>query len=691
MSLIINNDDEDEFVEKQMLNQLSQENYSPVRLRSFINHYGTVRPRISTKNRLKNHFNKFYNTLNCLYIINLLFDRIPIIRCLKEYNLRKNLFADIMSGMTVAILHIPQGMAYGMLTTLPPIHGLYVSFFPVLLYMIFGTCPHLSIGTFAVISLMTAQAISGTPLQSFNIINNQSYVASNIYDEIIINEKVGIATTLAFLVGLIQLILSFLRLGFLTVYLTEPFISGFTTGVAIHVFSAQLPSIFGIKSPRGIQGAFKLPRFYFKLIGSIIQNINWISTVIALTSIIVLFTAKQLNDRYKSIIRIVIPSELILIIIGTLISHFTQIHNFHGVSVVGPIKQGLPSPTPPPLQQISYLIMPAATIAMVSLCISISMGKMFSRKHNYKVSSNQELLAYGISNVVSSFFQCYPSSGSLTRSIVQEGSGCKTQLVGGFSCIVLGIVIIALTPLFYSLPMGCLAAIVIVNMKGLLSQIKDFFFYYRISVLECILWIVTFMTVILFEVDIGLYAGLCTSFLINTIRTQKPHFVVLGQINDTEIYKNVKLFPVAHQYDNIKILRFDESLYACNSPFFKRKFYELIGIQLRQEPLISYKKQNLNKIENIKYNYVILDCSPFNFIDTVGVKLLIEIYNDLKKRNIQLYLSECRYGVRRTLELMNFYGKTAPNIIYITTHYAVMSIRTESDNDLPKMTIATQI
>ncbi|CAF4358084.1 unnamed protein product, partial [Adineta steineri] len=146
----------------------------------------------------------------------------------------------------------------------------------------------------------------------FNIINNQSYVASNIYDEIIINEKVGIATTLAFLVGLIQLILSFLRLGFLTVYLTEPFISGFTTGVAIHVFSAQLPSIFGIKSPRGIQGAFKLPRFYFKLIGSIIQNINWISTVIALTSIIVLFTAKQLNDRYKSIIRIVIPSELIL-------------------------------------------------------------------------------------------------------------------------------------------------------------------------------------------------------------------------------------------------------------------------------------------------------------------------------------------------------------------------------------------
>ncbi|CAF2617941.1 unnamed protein product [Rotaria sp. Silwood2] len=236
----------------------------------------------------------------------------------------------------------------------------------------------------------------------------------------------------------------------------------------------------------------------------------------------------------------------------------------------------------------------------------------------------------------------------MSRSAVQEGSGCKTQLVNGFSCLVLGIVIVALTPLFQSLPMACLAAIIIVNLRGLLFQIKDFFFYYRISIMECLLWFITFLTILLFEVDIGLYVGLGTSFLINTIRTQMPRFAVLGQIDNTELYKNVKVFPVARQFANIKILRFDESLYACNTPFFKRKFYELIGIQLRQDPLISYDIQNLNQNDGIQYKYVILDCSPFNFIDTVGVKLLIEIYNDLKKRDIQLYLSECRCKLTKT-------------------------------------------
>ncbi|CAF1059628.1 unnamed protein product [Rotaria sordida] len=637
-------------VEGRILNRQLQGSYNRFHLQSFIDQYGIIKSRTPTINRIKNHLNKFYNTLSCISIINALLDRIPIIRCLKEYKIRKYLFGDIIAGITVAIMHIPQGMAYGILTTLPPVYGLYVSFFPVLLYMVFGTCPHLSLGTFAITSLMTGQVIDGASLQSLNVINNQSYIPSNISDAIVISEKVGLATTLAFVVGIIQLILSVFRLGFLTVYLTEPFISGFMAGAAVHVFSSQIPSVFGVKSP-----------------------------------------PKHLNDRYKSTLRIVIPSELILIVIDTIISHFTKFHNRHGVSVVGPIKQGLPAPISPPFKQISYLVVHAVPIAMVTLCISISMAKMFSRKHNYKVSSNQELLAYGISNTISSFFQCFPSGSSMSRSAVQEGSGCQTQLVGGFSCLVLGIVLVALTPLFQSLPMACLAAIIIVNLKGLLFQIKDFFFYYRISIMECLLWLITFVTVILFEVDIGLYVGLGASFLINTIRTQRPRFTVLGQIDNTEIYKNVKLFPIARQFVNIKILRFDESLYACNAPFFKQKFYELIGIQLRQEPLIPYEMQNLNKNEGIQYKYVVLECSPFNFIDTVGVKVLIEIYNDLKKRGIQLYLSECRYGVRHTFELMNFCEKTAPNIIYVTTHDAVMFIRAQSNNDLLRLIAAARI
>ncbi|UJR16211.1 hypothetical protein I4U23_003121 [Adineta vaga] len=674
-----NDDDDEEKHQATILDEFIPKSHS---FQSFANHYGVCEEHLSRTDQFKQYLQKHYGSLSFLCCLNAFLERIPLIRCLKDYNVRKNLYGDIMAGIIVAIMHIPQGMAYGVLTTLPPVHGLYVSFYPIIVYMIFGTCPHLSIGTFAVISLMVAQAIEGVINSPLRMMNNSTEISSNQSMSLLTDEKISIATTLALLVGLIQILLFLLRLGFLSVYLTEPFISGFTSGSAIHVLTSQLPAIFGVKSPRGIQGPFKIPKFYIKLISIIIHRINWVSTAIGISSVVILYIAKYLNERFKSKIRIVLPMELILLIIGTILSHFTHLHSKYDISIVGNIKSGLPPPTLPSFNNANQLIVPAITIAAVSFSISISMAKMFSRKHGYRVSSNQELLAYGMSNVVSSFFQCYPNAGSLSRSVVQEGSGGKTLLIGGFSSIILAAVIMALTPLFRSLPMTCLAAIIIVNLKGLLFQIKDLIFYFRISLLECILWTMTFVSVVLFDVDIGLYVGICTSFIINTVRTQKPRFVTLGQVDSTEIYKNIIYFPSAHQYSHIKILRFDESLYACNALFFKRKFYELIDIHMTQPPIIPYGNNTDNHKHKSLYKYVILDCAPFNYIDTVGVKLLVDIFNDLQKRDIVFYLSECRFEIRHTFDAMKFYEKIGFHKIYVTTHDAVETARNALKNEL---------
>ncbi|CAF4075187.1 unnamed protein product [Rotaria magnacalcarata] len=513
------------------------------------------------------------------------------------------------------------GIAYGVLAGLSASNGLYVSFFPVIIYMIFGTCPHLSIGTFAIVSLLTAKAINGVSLPSLNSTTNESIIEANFSyisnvssDALLINEKVGIATTLAFFVGVIQLILWLFRLGFITTYMTEPFISGLNVGAAVQVFSSQIPAAFGVPNPSDIQGFLKLPKFYVRVIGSIFKSINWISTAIAFTSIIILLVVKALNDRYKKKIRITIPTELVL-----------------------------------------------------------------------------ELLAYGLGNVVSSFFQCYPSSGSLSRSMVQGESGGTTSLIGGFSSVILAVVILALAPLLESLPMACLAGIIIVNLKGLLLKVSDFMYYYRINIMEAILWLVTFLTVILSDVDIGVYVGIAISFLMNTIRTQRPRFVVLGRVGDTAFYKSIKVFPSAEQHVNIKVLRFDGSLYACNAPFFKRKFYELIDIRLGQRPLISFRIPETVEIQDSADKYVVLDCSPMNFVDSVGVKLLIEIYKDMKKRNIHLYLSECRYDVRYTLDSMKFYEHTDGCIIYVSTSDAVIAILAEIQNKSTVETISQAV
>ncbi|CAF2119309.1 unnamed protein product, partial [Rotaria magnacalcarata] len=668
------------------------------RMQSLIDEYGVLPPRKSPVRRLRDYAKKYWHNLNSADVANSFLESIPLIRCLKEYKIRKYLIGDILAGITVAIMHIPQGIAYGVLAGLSASNGLYVSFFPVIIYMIFGTCPHLSIGTFAIVSLLTAKAINGVSLPSLNSTTNESIIEANFSyisnvssDALLINEKVGIATTLAFFVGVIQLILWLFRLGFITTYMTEPFISGLNVGAAVQVFSSQIPAAFGVPNPSDIQGFLKLPKFYVRVIGSIFKSINWISTAIAFTSIIILLVVKALNDRYKKKIRITIPTELVLVIFGTLISYLAKLHDQHGVTIVGTVKRGLPAPTAPAFTNVSSLLLPAITITIVSLCLNISVAKMFARKYDYKVRSNQELLAYGLGNVVSSFFQCYPSSGSLSRSMVQGESGGTTSLIGGFSSVILAVVILALAPLLESLPMACLAGIIIVNLKGLLLKVSDFMYYYRINIMEAILWLVTFLTVILSDVDIGVYVGIAISFLMNTIRTQRPRFVVLGRVGDTAFYKSIKVFPSAEQHVNIKVLRFDGSLYACNAPFFKRKFYELIDIRLGQRPLISFRIPETVEIQDSADKYVVLDCSPMNFVDSVGVKLLIEIYKDMKKRNIHLYLSECRYDVRYTLDSMKFYEHTDGCIIYVSTSDAVIAILAEIQNKSTVETISQAV
>ncbi|CAF4405357.1 unnamed protein product [Rotaria magnacalcarata] len=453
----------------------------------------------------------------------------PIIRCIKNYKIRQYLVPDISSGVTVAIMPIPQGIAYGVLAGLSPTYG-----------------------AFAIISLMIAKALDGIPLDW--VIANSNYNASdsnfsnmsssvNATADEILAQKTDLATTLAFFVELIQanyekFHLWVIRVGFITSYMSEPFISGFNTGAAIQVFSNQVPPFFGVDSARDIQGAFKLPRFYVRVIGSIFREINWVTTAVGAASMVFMYVVKRLNERCKAKVRILIPTELIVVIIGALVSYHLKLNEKDNVAILGTMECGLPKPKFPGFNQSSSLFRSSILIDIVSLSLSITVAKMFGQKHGYR-----ELFAYGISNMIASCFHCFPNATSLSRSTVQDSSGGKTILVGGFTSIIVLIVILALEPLFKPLPNTVLAAIIILNLKGLLFQVKDFKYYYRIDRLEAAVWIITCGTIVLFDVDIGLYVGIGISFLINTIRTQNPSFAILGRVGDTEFYKNIKRFP----------------------------------------------------------------------------------------------------------------------------------------------------
>ncbi|ESO96302.1 hypothetical protein LOTGIDRAFT_67754, partial [Lottia gigantea] len=255
----------------------------------------------------------------------------PFLSLLKGYSIRNDFPADIIAGLTVGIMHIPQGMAYGQLSTLPPVYGLYVSFFPVLVYFFFGSSKHVSVGTFAVVSLMVGSVVDkGLASKGLNSIDDE-----------LLRTQLGFAMAVTFAVGAIQLLMGMVRLGFVTVYLSDPLISGFTTGAACHVFTSQIKHIFGVAVNR-YNGPFKLIYSYRDFFKNI-PTTNFAALIGSAICILVLVLVKELinnNPRIKPKLKMPVPIELIVVIIGTLVSEFSRLNEVYDVNIVGDVPVG---------------------------------------------------------------------------------------------------------------------------------------------------------------------------------------------------------------------------------------------------------------------------------------------------------------------------------------------------------------
>nr|XP_013799766.1 PREDICTED: prestin isoform X7 [Apteryx mantelli mantelli] len=410
-----------------------------------------------------------------------LYSFLPILKWLPRYPVKEYLLGDIISGISTGVMQLPQGLAYALLAAVPPVFGLYSSFYPVFLYTFFGTSKHISIGTFAVISMMVGGvAVRVVPDEVVSVDLN----STNVTDLFAARdaERVQVAVTLALLSGIIQLCLGLLRFGFVAIYLTEPLVRGFTTAAAVHVFTSQLKYLLGVKTNR-----YSGPLSVIYSIAAVISEItttNIASLIVGLTCIVMLLIGKEINLRFKKQLPVPIPMEIIVVIIGTGVSAGMNLTDSYGVDVVGNIPQGLRAPKVPEIQLIPTIFVDAVAIAIVGFSMAVSMAKIFALKHGYTIDGNQELIALGICNSVGSFFQSFTITCSMSRSLVQESTGGKTQIAGTLSSIMVLLVIVAIGYLFEPLPQTVLAAIVMVNLKGMFKQFGDIAHFWRISKIE---------------------------------------------------------------------------------------------------------------------------------------------------------------------------------------------------------------
>ena len=554
-------------------------------------------------------------------------DFIPVLDWLPKYK-RSFFRGDLIAGLTVGIMVIPQGMAYGMLAELPPIYGLYASLVPVFIYSLFGTSRHLIIGATAIESLLV-----GSGVAQFATIGSPEFIST-----------VFMLTTM---VGVIHLLLGIFRLGYLTNFLSKPVLSGFTSALAFIIIFNQFKHLTGIDVGQ--------TTFIPTIVSDLFENcgqLNSIALIIGLMGIFSLVAIKAISKK--------IPDALIVLVVAIAsVSYFNL--GDTGLKVLGTIPEGLPTFQFPAwdIEMMKKLLPLAFTIAMISVLTTIANSKAILLKcKDYDIKPNQEMGALGMANFVGAFFQGYPVSGSFSRTFVNYENGAKTPLAGWIAVAIVALTLLFLTPLFYHLPKAILASIIIVAVFKLvdLNAAKRLWTTDRGD-----FWmlIVTFFATLLLGIQFGILIGVVLSLVMVLFKSTKPHIAELARIPGTKFYKNVNRF-TDHIEDGDKlIIRFDSPLYFANVNHFKDTLKEMVvekGDQL---------------------NLVIINTSGIGDIDSTAMSMLFDLEEEFTTQNIKVFFTGMRGPVRDTFHKSNFYDKLGKDHFFLSVSDAVNSFENQ--------------
>ena len=495
---------------------------------------------------------------------------------------------DLLAGITVAILLIPQGMAYALIAGLPPVYGLYAALTPQIVYTIMGTSRQLAVGPVAMDSLLVAAGLG-----TLSIVGTADYIQ--------------MAILLSLMVGIIHLILGIFKMGFFVSFLSKPVISGFTSGAALIISLSQVKYLTGIP----IAQNNKLQDFIFLILKSEIP-IHVTTLILGLSCIFFLLFIKKLNKK--------IPSALVVVFFSTLWVYYYD-KNLEGVAIIGEIPQGLPSIKFPKLDWlvIKNLFPIAVTISIVAFTEAISISKGLAEKNKlYKLNPNQELLALGSANIIGSFFQSYPTTGGFSRTAVNSQAKAKTGVASLICALLIALTLSFFTDLFFYVPKTVLAAIIISAVLRLID-IKYAIRLYKSRKDEFAVLVLTFILTLFVGIIQGIFFGIILSLLLLVYRASKPHFAFLGRIGNTNYFQNIDRFPneVVVREDLI-ILKFDAQLFFGNIDFFKK----LVFNSIEKKP---------SKVKGF-----IINARAINYIDSTASEELIIIIKKLQKKGIRV-------------------------------------------------------
>ena len=548
---------------------------------------------------------------------------LPFLAWIHEIKDKNVLKADLVAGLTVALVLVPQSMAYAQLAGLAPQYGLYASFLPVMIAALMGSSRQLGTGPVAVVSLLTAAAIPTIIPPGADMVTYAAY-----------------ASLLAFLVGVFQFALGALKLGLVINFLSHPVVVGFTNAAAIIIGTSQLNKVFGVEKGVG-------EHTYEQVWGTVVNattDTHMITLVIAIIAFAIMISVKKYAPK--------LPGVLIAVTVTTIISYImgfgiSMDEGGYGGAIVGSIPEGLPSIVMPnfDFSVINQMIVVAITIGLIGFMEAISIAKAMAAQTKQRLNADQELMGQGLANVVSSFFQGYAVSGSFSRSAVNISAGAVTGFSSVVTAVIVGITLVFLTPLLYHLPQATLAAVIIMAVINLI-KFAPIVHAWKVEKHDAVVAVTSFVLTLLFapHLENGIVIGVILSLTLFLYRTMEPRFTELSAHDGSSLLVNA-LDNKLDRCEVVSIVKYSGSLYFANAGYFEDKILKLIA----------------DKHECLKY--IIVDMAGINQIDASGEDVLSGLLDRCSAGGVEILFARTE-GIENVLKRSGFIDRFGEDRFY---------------------------
>ncbi|XP_074167247.1 testis anion transporter 1 isoform X7 [Sminthopsis crassicaudata] len=534
-----------------------------------------------------------------------IFGIFPFLEWMCVYQFKDWLLGDLLAGLNVGLVQVPQGLILAVLIRMliPPLNISYSSFCCSMIYIIFGTSHHVSIGNFFLVSALMANVLNKIMFNSGHLLMG-TFIRGDFEDpaySLDYEKALSVMQAVTFLTGIIQLLIGLLRLDFVTKYLPDTLINAYLAATALHVMMSQMCFIFGIM----VRFHCGVISFFYNLVNYCIAlpRANSTSILLFLICMVALRVNKCIKISFKRY-PIEFPMEFVLIVSFTIIANKIHMNTETSKHIVDMIPYSFLYPEPAELKLLHMIVCHALSLSMVSYILLIFIGKKIASLHNYNINPNQELVAIGLCNLVSSFFKSFVFTSAIARTVIQEKSGGRQQFAALVGAGITLLVMLKMGHYFYALPNAVLAGIVLSNVLPFLSTIMDLPELWKQNQYDFVIWIVTFLSVICLGLDIGLLISVVFTFFITTVQSHRTSILVLGQIPNTNIYRSFTDYREAVYIPGVKIFQFCTAITFVNVEEIKQvllKEVDLKAVPLTDEDLRSLFIDNRSEIGEVPF------------------------------------------------------------------------------------------